>query len=244
MDHDERLHELRASISPLELLEREAVGGMGEVYLARDPLLRRTVAIKLLRRDLVADGAARGRFLQEARIIAGLDHPHIIGIHSVGELPDGSPFYVMDYVDGDLSDVIPAAGLESPREAKRIVAALASALEAAHSAGVLHLDVKPSNVLYDAEHREAKLSDWGVAALMVQPGEDESSASSTGLIVGSPGYMSPEQVEGDRPGRRSVRSGRPRLRVAHRTTPLPGIYGSCHRRGTAPIRPRARSDAS
>lgn len=170
---------------------------MGEVYLARDPLLRRTVAIKLLRGDLVADGAARGRFLQEARIIAGLDHPHIIGIHSVGELPDGSPFYVMDYVDGDLSDVIPAAGLASPREAKRIVAALASALEAAHSAGVLHLDVKPSNVLYDAEHREAKLSDWGVAALMVQPGEDESSASSTGLIVGSPGYMSPEQVEGE-----------------------------------------------
>lgn len=188
---------MRASISPLELLEREAVGGMGEVYLARDPLLRRTVAIKLLRGDLVADDAARGRFLQEARIIAGLDHPHIIGIHSVGELPDGNPYYVMDYVDGDLSDVIPAAGLESPREAKRIVAALASALEAAHSAGVLHLDVKPSNVLYDAEHREAKLSDWGVAALMVQPGEDESSASSTGLIVGSPGYMSPEQVEGE-----------------------------------------------
>ncbi len=170
---------------------------MGEVYLARDPLLRRTVAIKLLRDDRVADGAARGRFLQEARIIAGLDHPHIIGIHSVGELSDGSPYYVMDYVDGDLSDVIPEAGLDSSREAKRIVAALASALEAAHAAGVLHLDVKPSNVLYDAELREAKLSDWGIAALMVEPGADGASGSSTGLLVGSPGYMSPEQVEGE-----------------------------------------------
>jgi eukaryotic-like serine/threonine-protein kinase len=188
---------LRDTLAPLQLLERAASGGMGEIYLARDPALRRTLAVKVLRRELAADATARERFLLEARIIAGISHPNVIGIHSVGELLDRTPYYVMEYVvGGDLSHHLRSGRLDSVQEARRIVASIAAALSAAHAAGVIHLDVKPSNVLYDTQVGEPKLTDWGIAALRSGARHGEGDSPHDGHIAGSPGHMSPEQFEG------------------------------------------------
>lgn len=198
---DDALEALSEALKPLQLLGRMGGGGMGDIYLARDPTLRRTLAVKVLHAHLAADSEAPRRFLQEARIIAGLNHPNIVSIHAVGALPDETPYYVMEYVEGgDLAGRIRSGRLPSVREARRLVASLASALSTAHGAGVVHLDVKPSNVLYDDETGEPKLSDWGIAALRKAGSDIDLPVYSGRLDAGSPGYMSPEQFEGVRVG--------------------------------------------
>ena len=113
---------LQEAIAPLQLLDVEGMGGMGEIYLARDPSLRRTLAVKVLRSELVADSQARSRFQREATIIAGLSHPNVITIHSVGELKDETPYFVMDYVEGgSLADRIQQEGTLSVPETQRIM---------------------------------------------------------------------------------------------------------------------------
>ena len=179
-------------------------GGMGIVFLARDLQLHRVVAIKLLRRELGASADDRARFRREARLMARLTHPAIVPIHAYGEhaLPDGEcvSYFVMRYVDGEsLAERLRREGTLPPREVSRVLGELALALDYAHAEGVVHRDLKPENVLVErgAGGRpgggRALLSDFGVAALASYdplPGE-------AGMSVGTPQYMSPEQLVGD-----------------------------------------------
>ncbi|MFC1791575.1 protein kinase [Gemmatimonadota bacterium] len=190
---------LQEAIAPLQLLDVEGMGGMGEIYLARDPGLRRTLAVKVLKSELAADSQARARFQREATVIAGLSHPNVITIHSVGELKDETPYFVMDYIEGgSLADRLEQEGPLSVPEARRILGEVASALQAAHAKGIVHRDIKAANVLWDLESGRALVTDWGIAAL--DPTVDlapETRLTKTGVFIGSPQYMSPEQMAGD-----------------------------------------------
>lgn len=166
-------------------------GGMATVYLAEDPLIGREIAVKVLPREFLHDPNFRGRFEREARTIAMLEHPAIVPIYDFGE-QDGQPYLVMRVMKGGaLSDRIRSGPLP-PREAAEILRRLASALDHAHSRGVIHRDLKPGNILFD-EGGNAFLSDFGIVKLA------QSTATLTGeSIVGTPAYMSPEQVHGDK----------------------------------------------
>lgn len=196
---------LQSEIAPLQVLDVAGLGGMGEIYLARDPRLRRTLAVKVLRSELVADRQARARFFREAQVIAGLSHPNIISIHSVGELKDGTPFFVMDYIEGgSLADRVAQNGPLAVADARRIVGEIAAALAAAHAKGVVHRDIKASNILFDTSSGRALVTDWGIAAfdptLELSP---DMRLTRTGVVIGSPKFMSPEQLAGDEVGRES-----------------------------------------
>ncbi|MFA7442121.1 MAG: serine/threonine-protein kinase, partial [Lysobacteraceae bacterium] len=165
-------------------------GGMATVYRARQVSLDRTVAIKLMaRRD--DDDASAERFAHEARIIAGLEHPGIVGIHDVGRLPDGRLFYAMPWLPGgDL------AGRElrgDQRAILGILRVLLGALGHAHAHGVVHRDVKPENVLFDA-NGQPRLADFGIALGGRRPA---SRITREGMALGSGGYMAPEQARGE-----------------------------------------------
>ncbi|MCG6955228.1 MAG: protein kinase [Gemmatimonadetes bacterium] len=198
-------HLLQEELTPLQLLNVEGVGGMGEIYLARDANLRRTLAVKVLRSELVADAHARARFFREAQVIAGLSHPNVIAVHAVGELKNGTPYFVMDYVEGgSLRDRLEREGPLSVPETRRIVGEVASALHAAHVRGVVHRDIKASNILFDTQSGRALVTDWGIAALDASTEmSPESRLTRTGAVVGSPQYMSPEQLAGDDVGSES-----------------------------------------
>ena len=193
---------LQEAIAPLQLLDVEGMGGMGEIYLARDPGLRRTLAVKVLRSELVADRGARSRFQREATVIAGLSHPNVITIHTVGELEDETPYFVMDYIEGgSLADRLKNEGPLPVPGTRRIIGEVASALQAAHAKGVVHRDITAANVLWDLESERALVTDWGIAAL--DPSIElapETRLTGTGMFIGSPHYMSPEQLAGDEMG--------------------------------------------
>ncbi|HUF49563.1 MAG TPA: serine/threonine-protein kinase [Longimicrobiales bacterium] len=190
---------LQSALLPLQLLERLDGGGMGDIYLARDPLLRRTVAVKVLRAELARSDTDRARFFREAEAIAGISHPNVIGIHAVAELADGTPYFVMDYVLGtSIARRIEEGGPLTVRETRAVLAQVASALAAAHARGVVHRDIKPQNVLFEAETGRALVTDFGVAAF--QDGAlvaADGRLTQTGNWVGSPAYMSPEQFLGE-----------------------------------------------
>ena len=160
-------------LGPYEILARIGAGGMGEVWKARDARLDRIVALKQLK------SAYSGRFEQEARAIAALNHPHICQIYDVG--PD---FLVLEYIEGK-----PLRGPMPLEQALRIAAQIAEALEAAHARSILHRDLKPGNVLLGAAG--AKLLDFGIARLTADP-----DGTKTMAVMGTPLYMSPEQAEG------------------------------------------------
>jgi hypothetical protein len=168
-------------------------GGMGVVYLARERLLDRLVAIKVLRSDR-ADDEARDRFLQEARTAARLTHPNIVPLLSFGQSED-AVFYVMGYVDGEsLEAQLRRTGRIDSDTASRMLAELAGALDYAHRNGVVHRDIKPDNILLDRVTGRAMLTDFGIAKMT----NAASALTKTGMIVGTPHYMSPEQGAGDR----------------------------------------------
>jgi hypothetical protein len=196
---------LQEAIAPLQLLDVEGMGGMGEIYLARDASLRRTLAVKVLRSELSTDPEARSRFQREATVIAGLSHPNVITIHSVGELKDETPYFVMDYVQGgSLAEQIREEAHLPPQRVRRILGEVASALQAAHAKGIVHRDIKAANVLWDRESERALVTDWGIAAL--DPTVElapETRLTRTGMFIGSPYYMSPEQLAGDEVGSES-----------------------------------------
>lgn len=175
-------------------------GGMGSVWLAREPGLKRDVAVKVLKPGLAGDETNRKRFQREAQSAAGLAHPNVIDIYSVGELEGGLPYIVMEHVGGpSLSERLEAEGPMPEGEVKRLVGEVASALEAAHRRGIVHRDVKPSNVLYDEETGRALVTDFGIAAVRREEAEDgEASAlTATGAFLGTPESASPEQVRGE-----------------------------------------------
>lgn len=166
-------------------------GGMATVFLAEDPLIGREIAVKVLPREFLHDPSFRGRFQREARTVAMLEHPAIVPIYDFGE-QDGQPYLVMRVMKGGtLGDRIKDGPL-APKEAAEILRRLGSALDHAHSRGVVHRDLKPGNILFD-ETGNAFLSDFGIVKLA------QSTATLTGeSIVGTPAYMSPEQVHGDK----------------------------------------------
>jgi serine/threonine protein kinase len=175
------------------VLERlVGVGGMAAVYQARDERLGRVVALKLL----AGDEEVRTRFVREARAVAAVDHPHIIPVYAAGE-SDGMQFIAMRFVPGEtLYGVIRVSGALSPRRAAGFVSPVASALDAAHAAGLVHRDVKPGNILVDARRggpEHPYLTDFGIARAMLS---SAGTLSVAGQFLGTPDYAAPEQING------------------------------------------------
>ena len=179
-------------------------GGMGEVYRAKDKRLHRTVALKILRGDRMVDQDRRRRFIQEARAVSALNHPHIVVLYDILS-ERGSDVLVMEYLPGKtLDQVIPKRGI-SLKDALQYGIQIADALAAAHHAGIVHRDLKPGNIMI-SESGSVKLLDLGLAKLFEPPqaGEDDSTRAvaetppltEDGTILGTAGYMSPEQAEG------------------------------------------------
>lgn len=170
-------------------------GGMGKVYLARDPVIGRNVALKVIsiRPDLSEEeaGQYRERFLREAQAAGALIHPNIVAVHDIGlDAATDCPYIVMEHVPGqDLKKVILSRAPLSPEESVGIVVQIAQALDYAHRRGIVHRDIKPANVLITDQGR-VKITDFGVARL---PGSD---LTRSDQFVGSPGFMSPEQLQG------------------------------------------------
>jgi len=159
-------------ISHYRIIRKLGQGGMGEVYLADDSVLGRKVAIKVLPEDSVSDDQARRRLLREARAAATLDHPNICSIHEVGD-EDGSAFIVMQYVEGQtLSERLREKPM-SLKESLDIASQIASALEEAHSRGIVHRDIKPQNIIMTPRGL-VKVLDFGLAKIL--PVETDASA--------------------------------------------------------------------
>src|SRR6266513_2824233 len=175
-----------------------ARAGMGVVFNARDERLKRRVAVKVLPPDLAFREEIRLRFLREAETAARLSHPHIVPIHSVVEGPDGLVYFVMAYVDGEsLGAKLKRRGRLPPDEARRIMLETADALGAAHAFGIIHRDVKPDNILLEGSRGRVVVTDFGIAkALSSTTGS--ATLTATGVAIGTPHYMSPEQAAGDR----------------------------------------------
>ena len=176
-------------------------GGMGEVYLAEDEVLKRRVAIKLLHAEEVSSETARRRLLNEARAAARLEHPHICPIFEVGEHGQ-APFIVMPFIDGETLAARLNRSRLSSDEAIEIAIQIASALQEAHDRGVVHRDVKPQNIMLAAQGH-VKLMDFGLAKLteraatMVAGAETGTQLTAPHTVVGTASYMSPEQARGD-----------------------------------------------
>jgi serine/threonine-protein kinase len=187
---------LQAALGPQYRLERElGRGGMGVVFLATDTTLDRRVAIKVVHPELAPHESITRRFLAEARTIARLRHPNIVAIHAAGSA-EGLLYYVMDEVAGEsLRQRLNREGKLAIEDAARVTADLASALEAARHAGVVHRDVKPENVLLDETSGRALLADFGIARAVAA--EAGGSTTGQGVAVGTPAYMSPEQASGE-----------------------------------------------
>lgn len=178
-------------IGRYQIIGEIAHGGMATVLRAHDPRFKREVALKLLPRPFVADTQFRTRFQREARTIASLEHEAIVPVYDSGE-QDGQPYLVMRFMaGGSLAERI-ARGPLALEEAAGVLARVASGLDHAHSHGVIHRDLKPGNVLFDPSGL-AYLSDFGIA----QISEATISLTVSGAIIGTPAYMSPEQVQGD-----------------------------------------------
>jgi serine/threonine-protein kinase len=171
-------------------------GGMGIVYRARDRRLKRTVAIKVLPPELAFRGEIRARFLREAETAAQLSHPNIVPIYAVDE-KEGLVFFVMALIDGDnLATRIHKRGPMDAREARRVLRDVADALAYAHSHKVIHRDIKPDNILLDSASGRPMVTDFGIARA-ISDGAD-SRLTATGIAIGTPAYMSPEQSAGDK----------------------------------------------
>ncbi len=185
--------------------ERIGAGGFAEVFKVQDLRLKRTIAVKVLRPDLGLTPGMLERFRREAEVIAALRHPNIVPIYDVGE-GTGVAFIVMPFIEGEsLRARMEREGAMPPEETRRILREAASGLAAAHEAGVIHRDVKPENIMLEGRESRVLLMDFGIAKAvggeLDTPVTDEGVAptlTSTGIIVGTPQYMSPEQACGDK----------------------------------------------
>jgi len=186
-------------LGPYEILSRIGAGGMGDVYRASDSKLGRSVAIKVLPPEFVDDPARLARFQREARMLASLNHPNIVTIHSFEEI-GGVHFLTMELVEGQsINQLIPHGGLPVDRILD-LAAAISEALAAAHEKGIIHRDLKPANVMVTDEGR-VKVLDFGLAKEIQEANANDATLAAAeytqiGVVVGTPAYMSPEQVEG------------------------------------------------
>ncbi|MGQ0537517.1 MAG: serine/threonine-protein kinase [Gemmatimonadaceae bacterium] len=178
-------------------LDREiGRGGMGIVYLARDRRLKRQVAIKLLPPELAFRSEIRTRFLREAETAAQLNHPNIVPIYSVDERA-GLVYFVMAFVDGDtVASRLHAHGPMPPDEVRHVLMQVADALAYAHERGVVHRDIKPDNILLERAEGRVLVTDFGIARAVTEGADARLTA--TGMAIGTPAYMSPEQSMGER----------------------------------------------
>src|SRR5438132_10180386 len=194
-----------AGLSHYRIVSKLGAGGMGEVYLAQDTKLDRKVALKILPADLAANQDRMRRFTQEAKAAAALNHPNIATIHEIGE-SDGVNFIAMEFIDGaTLREKIHQEHTEL-RKLLRFLQHAAEGLAKAHAAGIVHRDLTPDNIMITRDGH-AKILDLGLAKLIERPpmsGADSSEVatavmpqhSTPGAIMGTVGYMSPEQAEG------------------------------------------------
>jgi len=191
-----------ARLGPYEILAPIGAGGMGEVYRARDPRLGRDVAIKVLPASFSSDADRLKRFEQEARAAGVLNHPNITGVYDIGQ-HDGAPYVVQELLEGDTLRMELGGGRFSPRRATEYATQIAQGLAAAHDKGIVHRDLKPENLFVTKEGR-VKILDFGLAKLTQTDGARASGTSlptetrgtEPGVVLGTLGYMSPEQVKG------------------------------------------------
>ncbi len=191
-------------LGPYELVALIGAGGMGEVYRARDQRLGRDVAVKILPASFAADPDRLRRFEQEARAIAALSHPNILGVHDIGQ-HDGTPFMVSELLEGESLRIILARGPLSHRRAIDYAIQIAHGLSAAHGKDIAHRDLKPDNIFVTREGR-VKILDFGLAKTIEKFSDSQEThvvtmtsdipATGVGTVVGTAGYMSPEQVRG------------------------------------------------
>src|SRR6201987_4088048 len=190
-------------LGPYEILVAIGAGGMGEVYRARDTRLGRDVAIKVLPEALANDADRLRRFEQEARTVAALNHPNILGIHDIGT-HDGAPFLVSELLEGQTLREKLESGPLPVRRAIEYALGIAQGLAAAHEKGIVHRDLKPENVFVTRDGR-VKVLDFGLAKLAQKSGGEvsatdgvtlTSSHTAAGVVMGTANYMAPEQVRG------------------------------------------------
>src|SRR5262245_5581195 len=179
-----------------KIIKTVGEGGMGTVYLAEHMLIKRKVAIKVLRSELAADSTVVERFMNEARAAGAIGHPHIVESTDMGFTRDGVPFIVFEYLEGALltDEIYRVRGL-SPRRALRIAGQIASALHAAHMAGIIHRDLKSDNIfLTDKEEASdhVKVLDFGISRFLEADVGDDSSGRHQ--LMGTPEFMAPEQI--------------------------------------------------
>jgi serine/threonine-protein kinase len=173
-------------------------GGMGAVFRARDLRLQRDVAVKIVRADVMGGDVARARFQREAQIVARLQHPAIVTIFDYGTLSAGAAYLVMEYVHGeDLRHRLRREKTLPPTATVELLAGVAAGVDAAHRAGVLHRDLKPENILLPASGTGPKVLDFGVAKMTDSTTPAGDRLTQRGTIIGTPAYMSPEQLRGE-----------------------------------------------
>ena len=186
------LEAVRAAFPKLELIRFIGEGGMGLVYEARQPGLDRSVALKILRQSLTADPAFAERFSREARVMARLNHPQIVGVYDCGQA-GGFYYLLMEFVDGVNLRQAMQAGRLSSGKALSIVSSVCEALQFAHDAGVVHRDIKPENILLDTRGR-VKIADFGIARLFGDARQNLT-VTTVNMALGTPQYMAPEQFQ-------------------------------------------------
>jgi tRNA A-37 threonylcarbamoyl transferase component Bud32 len=181
-----------------EVLRPLGEGGTGKVYLAQEVELHRLVAIKVPRPTLAQDPVVRARFEREARAVARLRHPSAAAVHRIGHLPNGTPYLVLEYLDGRTLDEILQAEGPLPKDLTlELLIQVAGGLEEAHAHGVIHRDVRPNNVFWLPQSERAVLSDFGIAGILETGSEVVTQLTMPGEPLGSPAYRSPEHLMGE-----------------------------------------------
>jgi serine/threonine protein kinase len=186
---------LGTSVGNYVITKELGAGGMGTVYLAEHPEIGRQVAIKVLSAQLYHDQLAQ-RFLSEAKAVARIDHENVIDVYDFGRLPDGRLYYVMELLKGkELHDVLSERRMLAPGEIVPYLEQICAGLQAAHNAGIIHRDLKPENIFVLAKQNlRIKILDFGIAKLLEVP--KEASLTATGMVMGTPVYIAPEQAAG------------------------------------------------
>jgi len=182
----------------LKLVRILGQSSMARVFLARDTLLKRLVAVKILLENLSADPTSRKRFIREAQAAARISHPCVTPVYTVGTLGNDVPYIEMQYIESNnLAEILQSHGRFDVRATRKLLAQLAMALAAAHDSRVIHRDVKPANVLVEHDSGRVFLTDFGVAGILESGGEEVTRLTREGERLGDPTYMSPEQLRAD-----------------------------------------------